>query len=61
MRVTFFSLSTAFIQLYEGLKMGMISAFTRFFRKVPKGKMAKEGSKRGGGKQRRRRMLKALA
>ena len=34
-RVTFFSLSTAFIRLYEGLKMGMISAFTRFFRKVP--------------------------
>ena len=47
-RVTFLSLSTAFIQLYEGLKMGMISALTRFFRKVPKGKMAKEGRKRGG-------------
>ena len=28
--------------------MGMISALTRFFRKVPKGKMAKEGRKRGG-------------
>ena len=40
--------STAFIQFYERLKMGMISALTRFFRKVPKGKMAKEGRKRGG-------------
>ena len=28
--------------------MGMISALTRIFRKVPKGKMAKEGRKRGG-------------
>ena len=26
----------------------MISALTRFFRKVPKGKMAKEGRKSGG-------------
>ena len=48
LRVTCLSLSTAFIQLYEGLKMGMISALTRFFRKVPKGKMVKKGRKRGG-------------